>query len=209
MSSRLALALLLVLALALLSGCPKPADQAVNTPVPEATPPSPETVEAPAGSFAWTETPTLDQVPDAPISGMINGKPFTAQTVRLEKRDDQVVLRIMDQKPDTSTGMVTGETSASLYLVLEEGKPAEFVAGIKDEKKDPADAIYVYPQGGDKGPMTMNSDWGAALKLDEWTLGKDPADEDLLGTVKGKVAIVFADDPKSWVAGTFEGVYYK
>lgn len=212
MSRSLAVSLLLVALLAslvLLTGCPQPADQAATPPMPEPTPPTAEPAAVPATGFAWTETPTLDQIPNAPITGMINGKPFAAQTVRLKQRDDQVVLEIIDQKPDDPSGMVTGETGASLYLKLEEGKPVEFVSGIKDEKTDPADAIYYYPQGGDKGPMTMNSDWGAALKIDEWTLAKDPSDEDVLGTVKGKVAIVFADDPKSFVSGTFEGVYYK
>ncbi|MEN6641208.1 MAG: hypothetical protein ABFE08_02045 [Armatimonadia bacterium] len=203
------LLLVLVASLALLTGCPKPQEKAVSQPTPEPTPPTAEPAAVPATGFAWTETPKLDKIPDAAVTGMINGKPFSAKTVRLEKRDGQVVLQIIDQKPDKPTGMVTGETGASLYLALPEGKPAEYVAGIKDAKKDPADAIYYYPQGGDKGPMTMNSDWGAALKIDEWKLAKDPSDPAALGTVKGKVAIVFADDPKSFVSGTFEGVYYK
>lgn len=213
MSKSLCLALLLVVllvSLSLLTGCPKPPPKVgVANPAPEATPPTAEPAAVPATGFAWTETPKLDQIPDAAVTGMINGKPFAAQTVRLKQRDGQVVLEIIDQKPDKPTGMVTGDTGASLYLKLPEGKPAEFVAGIKDPKTDPADAIYYYPQGGDKGPMTMNSDWGAALKIDEWTMAKDPADEDVLGKVKGKVAIVFADDPKSFVSGKFEGVYYK
>lgn len=203
--------LLLCLALAVFSGCPGPKPDTTVTPAQPMkgeTPPTEKAAAAP-GDFAWTETPAIDKIPDGPVKGMINGKPFTAQTVRLRQKDDQVVLEIIDQKPDTPSGMVSGETGASLYLDLPAGKPAEFVAGLKDEKKDPADATYIYPQGGDKGPMTINGDWGAALKVDEWTLAKDPADEAVLGKVKGKVAIVFGDEKKSWVAGTFDGVYYK
>lgn len=207
------LLLVLVASLALLTGCPKPQEPPVSRPTPEAVPPTAETA-VPATGFAWTETPKLDQIPDADITGMINGKPFSAKAVRLKQRDDAIVLEIIDKKPDKPTGMVTGETGVSLYL----GRPdatvglidnLEYVSGLKDIKTKPHDAIYYYPQGGDKGPMTMNSDWGAAVEIDEWKLAKDPSDPAALGTVKGKVAIVFADDPKSFVSGKFEGVYYK
>lgn len=56
--------------------------------------------------------------------------------------------------------------------------------------------------------MSVNTSWGAALQITEWTLDGDPDDEKILGTIKGKVALVCNDEAKSFVAGTFEAPYY-
>ena len=41
------------------------------------------------------------------------------------------------------------------------------------------------------------------------TLEADEENEYILGNAKGKVALTFVDKEKSWIAGTFDCVYYK
>jgi len=209
-----AIAALTIAATVLLVGCPPkqtPTETTATTPPPppETTKAAPEPAAAP-GEFAWTETPAVDQIPDAALKGMINGKGFAANTIRVEKGDGgKCTLEISDASLDDPTGVITSDTGLDLDFTLTEGQAGEMVKTIADEKDfDKEHAYYHYPQGGDKGPMSMNPSWGCALKIDEWSMEKDPQNEKIVGKLKGKVAIVFDDEPKSWVAGTFEAPYY-
>ncbi|MHB8997241.1 MAG: hypothetical protein ACYC63_18500 [Armatimonadota bacterium] len=202
------LLLTLALSVLLVSGCPKPAEP-VAPPAPDAQAP-PAAPADPAAAFEWTETPTVDAIPAGPVKGTINGEPFEAKMVRVKQGDKSPSIEIIDMAPDKPSGMVTGDTAAELDFPLPPGKPGEYVKDVKSEKNfDKEHAYYYYPQGGDKGPMSVNPDWGAALVITEWTTEKDPADENVLGKVKGKVLIVFDDEKKSWVGGDFEAPYYK
>lgn len=221
---RIGLMLVLLLAaitVMFLTGCPKPVDEVAQQQEMESQIP-PEQGEPAAGTdaepaettassdFEWTETPTLDAIPDGAIVGMINGKPFTAATVRLKVDDEQTVLEISDQAVDEPTGMTMSDTGLDLRFTLEPGKAGELVLAKDDEKDfDREHAYYHYPQGGDKGPMSVNASWGCALQITDWTLEVNEEDEDILGNAKGKVAVIFGDDEKSWVAGTFDCVYYE
>jgi hypothetical protein len=203
----------LVASLVVVTGCPKPQGADGVAPPPPPPPPAPAATEpaAPTSTFEWTETPKLADIPAGPLVGMVNGKPFEAKAARIEKKDDGFVLQIYDKAPDKPSGMVMDATGIELTFTtqLSEGKPGEIVLGIADKKDfDSIRCFYYYPQGGDKGPMSMNQPWGCAVKIDEWKMEKDPADDSVLGHVKGKVAIVFKDDAKSWVAGDLDGVYY-
>ncbi len=203
------LLVVLALSLAVIPGCPhKPVD---TPPVVMPPPPPPPEPTAVSSTFKWTEEPALADIPSGPLLGMVNGKPFEAKTVRLEKKDDSYVLQIYDKAPDKPSGRVSDKTAIELTVTtqLTEGKPGEIILAIPDEKDfDSIRSYYYYPQGDDKGPMSMNQPWGCALKVDEWTIEKDPADDSVLGRVKGQVALVFDDEAKSWVAGDFDGVYY-
>lgn len=204
----------LALSLVIVAGCPQKPPETTTTVTPPPPPPpaeaKPATETAAPSAFKWTEKPALADIPAGTIKGMLNGKPFEAKTVRIKKTDEGMRLEIVDQAGEKATDMFTGETSADLYFAdIAEGKSGELVLGIPDKKADKQDATYMYPQGGDKGPMTENPDWGCALQITDFKMEKDPQDDKVLGHVKGKVAIVFNDDAKSWVAGDLDGVYYK
>jgi len=214
------LPLLIVAALALagtilLAGCPPKQTSTDATATPTPPPPTetpkdtPEATPAPA-EFTWSETPTADGIPAAPIKGMVNGKEFTANTVRIKKDDaGKAALEISDATLDDPLGVITEDTGVDLSFTLAEGQAGELVKAVADEKDfDKEHAYYHYPQGGDKGPMSVNPEWGCALQIETWDMTADPNNEKIVGKIKGKVAIVFKDDSKSWVAGTFEAPYY-
>ncbi|NLO74026.1 MAG: hypothetical protein GX100_07995 [candidate division WS1 bacterium] len=213
----LALSLLLVA-----TGCPgpKPAEElspeaplgaSPGPPAPEAPEPAATAEEAPPpDSFAWTDSPSLASIPGGAITGQINGKPFTAKLVRVKQEDKTFALEIVDKSADKPTDAVSGATGVQLTFSLPEGKPGELVLPVAATKESGKQhAYYWYPQGGDKGPMSVNCPWGCALQITEWTKGTDPQDEYVVGQVKGKVAVVFDDEAKSWVAGTFDCIEMK
>jgi len=206
--------LLLLAAMVLVAGCPQQQVVEEEGPIapPEEVQPTPEEGEpaAAVGEFAWTETPSLDAIPEGNITGMINGEPFAAQTVRLRQDGEQTRLEISNVSVDGPTGLTMDDTGVDLKFTLTPGQPGEFVIAMEDEKDIGTRwATYNYPLPDDGGPMTENPSWACALQITEWTLEAAEENEDILGNAKGKVAITFDDEEKSWVAGTFEGVYYK
>jgi hypothetical protein len=200
-------------------GCQQQADEQMAEPMPPEEPPVPPDTEpaedaekAAPEEFSWTESPSLDAIPDGEIHGMVNGEPFEAKTIRVQQLDDQVgaQLELSNKEADSPTGILTEDTGVELRFPIEEGTAGELVVSFEDDKDfDTTDAFYWYPQGDDKGPMSMNPEWGCALHIEDWTLEQDEENEDVIGAVTGKVAITFDDEHKSWVAGTFDCIYYK
>ena len=210
---RLRLALSLALVLAGFSGCPKPAmspEEAVQPlPVPSPTKPALAlTGQAAAKSkaFAWTERPTLEMIPAAPLSGMVHGKPYTAKTAFVTKVRDRLTLVIWDTEPDAS-GMMPGWGMVELSLRLPEGQPGQIIKALTD-KEDPdrtGHATFYFPLDAD-GNINVNVRWAAAVQISEWEMTPDREHPYLVGPIKGKLALCFDDQKKSWIAGTFEAV---
>jgi len=212
-SSRwIALVVLVALAatLLVLGGCPSQPKTEGPAVVPP-KPPGPAAGQpAAGGKFVWSDKPALADIPAGEITGMLNGKPFTAKSVWVEKKDKETTLMLSDAVTKQPGEVIVGDTGVDLSFTLPEGKPGELVLAIADKKDfDQQHAYYHYPQGGDKGPMSVNADWGVALQITDWTLKPDAANPDVLGKIKGKVAICFDDDTKSWVAGSFDTAYIK
>ena len=208
-SSRwIALVVLVVLAatLLVLGGCPAQP----QTEGPLVVPPQPPGPAAAAGKFVWTEKPAVADLPAGEVTGMLNGKPFTAKSVWVEKKDQEITLILSAAVTKKPGEVITNDTGVDLRFTLPEGKPGELVLAIADKKEfEQQHAYYHYPQGGDKGPMSVNAEWGVALQITDWTVLPDPPDPEVLGRIKGKVAICFSDDTKSWVAGSFDTAYIK
>jgi hypothetical protein len=209
--------LMLVVWTVALTGCkPKaaPQDDAALSDTPPVEPPG----EAPAADvgdptvteFAWTDTPSLASIPAGAITGVINGQPFEAKTVRVNKADSGLTLELSDTAVDEPTDIIIKDTGVNLRFPIAEGTTGELLKSFDDEVDfEMTHAYYWYPQGDDKGPMSVNATWACALQISDWTLEANADDEAILGSVKGKVAITFDDEEKSWVAGSFDCIYYK
>jgi hypothetical protein len=192
-------------------GCtPKPQEAVDVTDVPLIPDAGPDEVQIPQSQFEWTEAPAIESIPEGTIVGMINGQPFEAKTVRVQKRNKGPQIRISDGIPDTPTGSISKDIGIDLRFPLEEGAAGEYSTSFEDKKDfDTAHAFFWYPKSDGKGSMSVNPKWGAAMEVTEWTLEEDPDNKDIIGNIKGRVAITFGDDEKSWVAGSFDVIYYE
>jgi hypothetical protein len=206
------LSLLLVCAVVVLplAGCGKKTTETTVMPKDAGKPApgaeEPKATPAAAGEAKWMENPTAADIPDSPIKGMVNGVAFEAKTMRIVKAEKNSKLELMDKAADTPTGMVSDATEVKLEFTLPPGKPGEFTKKMADKDPESTDGWFSYEQK-DGTPMTVNTDWAVVLKIDSWTTEKDPKDPKVLGKVKGKIFLSFKDDPKTFVAGTFEGPY--
>lgn len=218
----LVLCTVVVFALVTIGGCPKPVEETTEVaeiPPEVAAPETPaEPVDAAAtevGQFEWTAAPTVDDIPAGAVTGMMNGKPFIAQTVRVEKDDDDTYLLKISNKPlddpNDPSGIIVDDDGWELTFTAPEGQPVKLTWAVADGKKgiDIEHVYYWYAQGEDKGPMSVNYPWGGALEITEWTVQEPAEGSDVLGSVKGRVVLVMDDDEKSWVAGEFDAPYYE
>ncbi len=207
-----------------LMGCPTSPEEMAEVgpmdPVAEEAPaemPEGEAAAVPT-DFEWTDTPTVEMIPSGPIHGMMNGEPFEAKTVRIEKGDEgtfKMQISNVAVEDDDPTGRITGEDAWQFIFTATEGETGEWTWAISEEKGDGSteDVLYSYQQGEDRGSMSIARNWGAALQITDWAVMEPAEDADtlhpVLGNVKGKVALVMDEDEKSWAAGEFDAVYYE
>ena len=219
-----ALLMVAVLAVGLLSGCPSKSDETVLAPVDPAPPIGEEAgaaTDAPAATgapsdFTWTDAPQLEMIPAGPVKGMVNGAPFEAKTVRVEKDTDGYTLEISNATEEKPGDIISDDIAVELSFKGNEGEPTTVLKAVGDDIEG-AHAYYHYPME-DGTPMSMNPLWACALQITEWKLEKDADNERVIGHVKGKVVITFDDaslndnvndETKSWVAGEFDTYYYE
>lgn len=214
-------AVVLMLAVVLV-GCPaQNTDQGAEMPPPDL--PVDEDMEAEGdgdaeeATFEWTAEPTIDMIPSGPIRGEMNGSPFEAKTVRIEKDDDgtfELTISNTAVEGEDPTEMITGDDAWQLTFSGAEGQTGEWTWTLDEEKEFEQEHVYYwYQQEDDAGPMSINYSWAGALQIDEWTMQEPDPNADtfstILGNVTGKIALVMDDDEKSWVAGEFDAVYYE
>lgn len=219
---------LIVMGMGVLAGCPAPEPEQTTMvePSPEPAPvpadepaveepaaeePEPEAGEASAAAaeFEWTETPSVEAIPDHPVAGMVHKQAFAAQTIRIEKKDeDTYQMQISNGEltiPGSVTSTITNDDGWRFRFSVDEGAPVTKQWAIDDEKTFADEHVYYYyAQGDGKPPMSVNGPWGAALQITEWTVEEPSEGSRVIGTVKGRVALVMRDTDRSWAAGTFE-----
>ncbi len=173
---------------------------------PGADPAAPVAGAAP--DFTWSETPAWDKVPDAPLGGVANEKPFPVVTVLVEPGLKGWKIAFHDRALKRPTGLIVG--SHHLDLHLEGDSPA---VGKKFEKPMAFGGGYwQLPKPGDD---TKATSWNAPnaylLEFTKWDVKpwdpEGPAFQSA-GTASGRVAVVYKGSGEfkdSWLAGHFEG----
>lgn len=168
------------------------------------------------GRFRWTDAPRLEDIPAGPIKGRVNGAVFEPKTVRIQRERDGGTLEISSGTEKKPGDMLSADVAVELSFEAIEGEPTAVVKAVEDDVEG-AHAYYHYPME-DGTPMSMNPLWACALQITEWTMGRDPDSERIIGHVKGRVAITFDDaglndnvtvETRSWVAGEFDTYYYE
>lgn len=150
----------------------------------------------PPGEFKWMDNVSANKIPDKPLSGMINGKPFTIEYINFEKwrGSGDNVINFSSNKPKQSCGFIENDMAVHLTRASGDFKVGEFVKESFDKNIEGYSAEYHYYT--DNNVKKISVAWNCALVITE--IGDK--------TVKGKISICFKDESKSWIAGTFEAV---
>lgn len=144
--------------------------------------------------FKWSENISVDQIPETPVKGFINGKEIDINYVNYENwiASKDNVINFSSKKPNQNCGFVEYDVSLTKKETPFPEK-GEFLKENFLTTKEGYNAVYF------DNEKKVTVGWNCALVITETT------DK----VIKGKIAICFKDDKKSWIAGTFEAIRCK
>ena len=162
---------------------------------------------ADTSAFSFTENPTLEMIPDTPISGQAGGVPFTAKTIVFEPNSDgSWSMVITDRAFESPTDIlmdcqhITMDLSEMPGPGVKMSKPMDYGKGFF-QITSPSD-----PQS----TTSWNADNAWVLEITEWDIKPwDPGASifQQAGAASGRVAVCYkgsGDFKNAWVAGTFK-----
>lgn len=146
--------------------------------------------------FSWKEKISVADIPDAPMKGFLKGKELKINYINFEKwrGSGDNVINFGDKKPAQNCGYVENDNAVSLMKKSGDIPKGEFVKTSFDANMDSFIADYHFTEKDNMKKISVP--WNCALFIEEIT-------DDV---VKGKIAICFKDETKSWIAGKFEAV---
>jgi len=198
---------MLTLAGALALGCNEE-EEAAAPPAVGAAPTEPESPAAPA-SFAYTETPTVADIPARPVHGNANGREIQINAVVFQPRFNSWSLALSTAELPGPTRILPGGSEAVNLTDL----PQEMAVGTYTHPIDEMGGGYFQIQQPDDPERTTswNTNLAYVLEITEWDVSEYDPEGSLFqeaGTASGKVVAVFRGSgdrfQNSWVAGTFE-----
>lgn len=145
-------------------------------------------------NFKWSESISKDNLPDFPVKGFINGKEVKIIYINFEhwRGSGDNVLNFSTANPTQRCGFVENDSAFHLTKLSGDFTKGVFVKETFDKSID--GYIADFHTFGEDGPKKISVPWNCALDITEIN------DK----VVKGKIAICFKDDKKSWLAGSFE-----
>ena len=147
--------------------------------------------------FSWKPELKITDIPDTPIRGFINGKEIKLDYINFEqwRGSGDNILNFGDVMPKNNCGYVESDNSFHLMHKAGEIKSGDLLKASFEQNLDGYVAYFDSTKEKDNSKKTSIS-WNCALVITSME-GK---------VVKGKIALCFKDDKKSWIAGTFEAI---
>lgn len=147
------------------------------------------------GVFVWKSELKSSDIPDSPVKGSINGKEIKIDYINFEqwRGSGDNVINFGDIKPKNNCGYVENGNSFHLLHKSGEIKVGELLKGSFEQNLD-GYVAYCDSASGSSSNEKSATDWNCVLVI-------TTMDEK---SVKGKIAMCFKDDKRSWIAGTFE-----
>jgi hypothetical protein len=146
------------------------------------------------GEFKWKESISVKDIPETPVKGKIDGKDFVPSYINFEqwRGSNDNVFNFSDKTPKNKCGFVENDNGFQITKLGAEFKEGEFVKDSFLKNLDGYNADFHISLNDDMKKITAG--WNVALVITEM-------DDNI---VKGKIAMCFKDDKKSWIAGKFE-----
>lgn len=147
--------------------------------------------------FSWKSEIKISDIPDSPVRGFINGRELKLDYINFEqwRGSGDNVLNFGDIKPKSNCGYIESDNSFHLLHKAGEIKSGELLKSSFEQTLDGFTA-YFDTLSVKNADNKSSIQWNCALVI----TGIDEK------TVRGKIAICFKDDKKSWIAGTFEAI---
>ncbi|MCB0727358.1 MAG: hypothetical protein R2942_04910 [Ignavibacteria bacterium] len=149
-----------------------------------------------SGENKWKSELKIEDIPDTPIKGYLNGKEIKIEYMNFEtwRGSGDNVLNFGDVIPKNKCGFI--ETDNSFHLIHKGGeiKTGELLKANFDQTLDGYSAFYIV--NGEAKDKKVTMQWNCALVISEINEK----------TVKGKILMCFKDDAKNRIAGSFEAI---
>jgi hypothetical protein len=143
--------------------------------------------------FKWKDGVSPEDIPDFPVKGNLNGREVTFQYINFEKwrGSNDNVINFSLVKPAQPCGFIGGFTG---FRIINKGNAFNAGTWVKAKFDDDTKTYQAFftAEGFDKSTAS----WNCALNIESMDNK----------TVKGKIALFFNDEKKSWAAGKFEAV---
>ena len=157
----------------------------------------PRSEEKNNSEFSWKSELKITEIPDLPIKGLLNGKPFTFAYVNFEqwRGSGDNVINFSEAAPSNNCGYVEG--GRSIHFLHKAGTidTGEVLKASFDKNLDGYIAYYDTTGAGSEAGVG-SIPWNCALVITSMNEK----------TIKGKIAICFKDEKKSYIAGSFEAI---
>lgn len=148
------------------------------------------------GETKWKAELKIEDIPDTPVKGFINGKEIKIEYINFEtwRGSGDNVLNFGDVMPKNNCGFI--ETDNSFHLIRKGGeiKTGELLKANFDQTLDGYSAFYIV--NGEDKDKKVTMQWNCALVISEINEK----------TVKGKILMCFKDEAKNRIAGSFEAI---
>ena len=140
--------------------------------------------------FGWRDDISASDIPDFPVKGNLNGKEVQFQYINFEKwhGSNDNVINFSVTKPEQSCGYIE---NFSGFTLMNKGGAFNQGDWLKGKFADDPKTYQAFYKNADQ---KSSSSWNCALNIESIS------DK----VVKGRIALFFNDDKKSWVAGKFE-----
>ena len=148
------------------------------------------------GEFVWKENLSVKDIPNTPLKGKIDGKDININYINFEqwRGSNDNVINFSDKTPKNKCGFIENDNGFHLTRVGGNIKAGDIIKDTFLKNLEGYVADFHVTENEDMRKITAG--WNLALIIDEM-------DENV---VKGKIAMCFKDDKKSWIAGKFEAV---
>jgi hypothetical protein len=148
------------------------------------------------GEFVWSENLSAKDIPGFPIKGKIDGKDINISYINFEqwRGSNDNVINFSDKSPKNKCGFIENDNAFHITKIGGNMKEGDFIKDNFIKNLEGFSADFHVTENEDMKKITVG--WNLALVIDDM-------DENF---VRGKIAMCFKDDKKSWIAGKFEAV---
>jgi len=156
----------------------------------------PNTASTNPGEFSWNENVSVKNIPGYPLKGKINGKDISFEHVNFEiwRGSNDNVINFGDKAPKQKCGYIENDNAIHLSKLGGKFEVGEFLKESFGKNIEGFTADFHITI--DNNTQKISVPWNCALVITE-------INDDV---VKGRIAMSFKDDAKSWLAGSFEAV---